>query len=104
MGDAAHLMTPFGGEGVNLALWDSLDLAHALGGAPEAEDAAAWQAGLSPRIREYEETMLARAQDKAEETAKNQEMLLSENGGQALADMFKMFGEMAAAGVPFEGK
>jgi 2-polyprenyl-6-methoxyphenol hydroxylase-like FAD-dependent oxidoreductase len=97
VGDAAHLITPWAGEGVNMALWDSLDLARALGGVPEAENAAAWQAALEPRVREYEEAMLARAQEKAEETAKNKDMILSENGGQAMADMFKMFEEMPAA-------
>lgn len=102
VGDAAHLMTPWGGEGVNLALWDSLDLAGALGGVPEAENAAAWQTAVEPRVRKYEETMLVRAQEKAEETAKNKDMFLSENGGQAMADMFKMYEDMAAAasGLP----
>jgi hypothetical protein len=42
--------------------------------------------------------MLARAQEKAEETVKNQDMFPSEHGGQAMADMFGMFEEMAAAG------
>jgi 2-polyprenyl-6-methoxyphenol hydroxylase-like FAD-dependent oxidoreductase len=105
VGDAAHLMTPWGGEGVNLALWDSLDLAGALGGVPEAENAAAWQTAVEPRVRKYEETMLVRAQEKAEETAKNKDMFLSENGGQAMADMFKMYEDMAAAASgPPEGK
>ncbi|KAK9243194.1 salicylate hydroxylase [Lipomyces tetrasporus] len=94
VGDAAHLMTPWGGEGVNMALWDSLDLEHALGGVLEAEDAAAWQAALEPRFSEYEEAMLLRAKEKAEERAKNKDMFLSENGGQAMADMFKMFEDM----------
>ncbi|MCJ1301205.1 hypothetical protein MMC08_004004 [Hypocenomyce scalaris] len=100
VGDAAHLMTTWAGEGVNTALWDSLDLARALGGVSEVENAAAWQAALEPRVCEYEEAMLARAQEMAEETAKNKDMFLSENGGQAMADMFKMFEEMAAAGGP----
>jgi 2-polyprenyl-6-methoxyphenol hydroxylase-like FAD-dependent oxidoreductase len=100
VGDAAHLMTPWAGEGVNMALLDSLDLVRALGGVPEAENAVAWQAALEPRVREYEEAMLARAQEKAEETAKNKDMFLSENGGRAMADMFKMFEGMTAAGGP----
>ena len=104
VGDAAHLMTPWAGEGVNMALWDSLDLARALGRVPEAENAAVWQAALEPWVREYEEAMLTRAQEKAEESAKNKDMLLSENGGQAMADMFKMFEEMAAAGGPPGGQ
>lgn len=95
VGDAAHLMTPWAGEGANLALWDSLDLAHVLSTVPEtAADAAAWQAALEPRLREFEETMLARAQAKAEETLSNKELLFSENGAEALADFLK---EMAAA-------
>ncbi|KAF2462812.1 salicylate hydroxylase [Lindgomyces ingoldianus] len=97
VGDAAHLMTPWAGEGVNIALWDSLDLAHTLGGMPEAENAAKWQEALEPRLRGFEEGMLTRAKEKAEETAKNKDMLLSENGGQAMADMFRQVFERIAA-------
>jgi 2-polyprenyl-6-methoxyphenol hydroxylase-like FAD-dependent oxidoreductase len=54
IGDAAHLMAPWAGEGVNLALWDSLDLAHVLAAIPEAGDAAEWQATLHLQICEFE--------------------------------------------------
>ena len=97
IGDAAHLMTPWAGEGVNMALWDSWGLAYALTSVPEAEDVAAWQLAIEPGIRAFEETMLVRAQEKAEESVKNRDMILSENGGQAMADFFKMAHDMAAA-------
>ena len=101
IGDAAHLMTPWAGEGVNLALWDSLDLAHVLAGVPEAADAAAWQAALEPRVREFEEAMLARAEVKAEETWENRNMFLSEDGAEKMAGFFHAaFGNMVTAGGP----
>ena len=104
-------MTPWAGEGVNLALWDALDLARVLAatvsetdaGEKKArtvtpEDAAAtWQALLDPQIRAFESAMLARAHEKAAETDRNRQLFLSENGAQALADFFKGFGDEGAA-------
>lgn len=40
--------------------------------------------------------MLARAQVKAEETVRNRDMFLSENGAQAMSDFFKVYEDMAA--------
>ncbi|KAK7423554.1 hypothetical protein QQX98_001012 [Neonectria punicea] len=98
IGDAAHLMTPWAGEGVNLALWDALDLAHVLAEVPETEDVASWQAALDPRVRKFEEIMQARAKEKGEETLRNKDILLSENGAQNMVNLFKMYEEMAATG------
>lgn len=56
IGDAAHLMTPFGGEGVNLALEDARRLANAI------IDAAEGSSGfLDLKIHAFEEDMFARA-------------------------------------------
>jgi 2-polyprenyl-6-methoxyphenol hydroxylase-like FAD-dependent oxidoreductase len=51
LGDAAHLMSPFSGEGVNLAMFDALKLAEAISECNTLEEA----------VRAYEEPMFERA-------------------------------------------
>ncbi|MEV1319736.1 NAD(P)/FAD-dependent oxidoreductase [Micromonospora arborensis] len=51
LGDAAHGMGPFGGHGVNLALLDAVELAHAIASQPT----------LDAAVRRYEPTMWSRA-------------------------------------------
>ncbi len=51
IGDAAHLMTPFSGEGANLAMLDASELALAI--------------ALGKEIRDFESSMLARAEEAA---------------------------------------
>lgn len=101
VGDAAHLMTPWAGEGVNQALLDSLELANVFGGMGEVEGVVEWQKKLEQPIREFEEAMVERVRGEAEKASRNGEMMLGENGGQAIADIFKMFADIAAKGGEF---
>lgn len=91
IGDAAHLMCPWAGEGVNLAMWDSLLLAHAITQAYEAagQDAASFQSTLDPLMNKFEVDMVARAKEKAEDTYSNGQMMFGEDGAEAFAAFFR---------------
>jgi 2-polyprenyl-6-methoxyphenol hydroxylase-like FAD-dependent oxidoreductase len=57
LGDAAHLMTPFTGEGVNSAMMDAMGLAHTIIGViKDGQD----REGLYRRIKIYEQGMFER--------------------------------------------
>lgn len=57
LGDAAHVMTPFAGEGVNLAMSDAMKLAAAIESAARVGTTEA----LHTEIKAYEEDMFKRA-------------------------------------------
>jgi 2-polyprenyl-6-methoxyphenol hydroxylase-like FAD-dependent oxidoreductase len=94
VGDAAHLTCPWAGEGVNLAMWDSLLLARAVTGAfRSGQDAEGFQRALQPLLGAFEADMVARVRGPAEEALQNQEMLFgSEHGATAFAEVFRRFG------------
>ena len=94
IGDAAHLMPPWAGEGVNLAMWDSLLLSHSLAKAYEAsdQDGASFQKVLDPLLREFEVEMTARVTEKAEETFNNGQMLFGETAARDFVSFFESFG------------
>ncbi|KAF8708408.1 FAD binding domain, partial [Rhizoctonia solani] len=64
VGDAAHLMTPYAGEGVNIAMRDSLELAKKIIEGVNSGD-------LDRALREYEADMFERALDSKGRTNKN---------------------------------
>ncbi|KAK5136533.1 hypothetical protein LTR08_002877 [Meristemomyces frigidus] len=66
VGDAAHLATPFAGEGVNLALEDTLKLAQAILTASSTEhstDKVSLQQQLDVNIGDFETDMFVRARE-----------------------------------------
>lgn len=59
IGDAAHLMTPFAGEGVNVAFADSMKLAEAIISASQQRDPDG--VVLDRKVKEFEHDMFLRA-------------------------------------------
>ncbi|KAL5341453.1 hypothetical protein BJX70DRAFT_406036 [Aspergillus crustosus] len=92
VGDAAHLMCPWAGEGVNLAMWDALLLSEAISTAYEAtkNDPGSYSfiRELNPRLAQFEVDLVARAKEKAEETYGNGQMMFGEDGAKAFTEFF----------------
>lgn len=82
LGDAAHLMSPFAGEGANLAMYDGALLALALGDHPDDTEQA---------LQRYEADLFERAHRFAEESAQGLEQIFSPNAARKLAAVFASF-------------
>ncbi len=80
LGDAAHVMPPFAGEGVNMAMRDALELSECL--------TSGGYSSLQEAISSYETAMRQRASGMARESLENGERMHSE---QALATMLNFF-------------
>ena len=80
LGDAAHLMSPFGGDGANLAMQDGADLALALAGGGD------WRAA----VQDYEVAICARAEPAAAAAWESITNAFSENGLTRLLQIVEM--------------
>jgi 2-polyprenyl-6-methoxyphenol hydroxylase-like FAD-dependent oxidoreductase len=99
IGDAAHLMNPPAGEGVNIAMHDALLLGQAIIKACEGaeHDHAVFRSALDDGIREFEVNMAKRALEMAEGTKELSEVMFgSDDGALAMANWFKSMIESAA--------
>ncbi|KAK4699386.1 hypothetical protein P7C70_g6877, partial [Phenoliferia sp. Uapishka_3] len=81
VGDAAHLMTPFAGEGANCALLDGMDLGLALVRSPPSE----WPAAVA----KFEEGMWKRAKVAAQESETNCQVYKKEDAAQIFAQQME---------------
>ena len=80
LGDAAHVMPPFAGEGANMAMLDALELSECL--------TSDTYNTLQEAISFYEINMRKRAATAAKESLENGERMHSENALNTMVDMF----------------
>lgn len=88
LGDAAHVMSPFAGEGANLAMYDGALLALSISEHPGDIESA---------LAAYEADLFPRAGQAAAESAGSLEILFNENSPQGLVEMFAAFDQEASA-------
>lgn len=91
LGDSGHLMTPFAGVGVNVAMTDALSLARQIVARKDSFKAkfVSDEQNIRIAVEEYEKEMFPRAKQNAEKTYKGLKGHFSKTGGQEFANRFK---------------
>ncbi len=79
LGDAAHLMSPFAGEGANLAMYDGMALAHALAHDPDDLEAA---------LAAYERDLFLRGAEAAQESVQNLDLFFDQTAPWGVVEFF----------------
>ncbi|ANN17734.1 FAD-dependent oxidoreductase [Amycolatopsis orientalis] len=82
LGDAAHLMSPFAGEGANLAMFDGAELGRALIAHPGDVEAA---------LGAYEKELFPRGEASAAESAESLDLCFAEDSPKPLLERFASY-------------
>lgn len=100
LGDAAHLMSPFAGEGVNLAMIDAADLGLALSDVSKfaGDGSSQFAELLEDTIRKYEGTMCGRGAEMAKESAENLDLIFSTDAPKPFLDRMAFYHSQGEGG------